>query len=118
MIFTVAERAALEEALGVFLTQTANIMRRQVSQSDDGQIESWVLVATAPCFVTTTPTPVIVANQRVAMTVNSIVIYMPTVTPVQPGDRINIGSRTYVVEDVTTEATHNLLLRITARARE
>lgn len=63
-----------------------------------------------------TPTPQLDNGQLV--TVNTYRLYLPHGVDIKPGDRVDIGSNTYVVSDTTSDETWPALLSCSLRLKE
>jgi hypothetical protein len=65
-----------------------------------------------------TPTPMQQLDSGMLVTFNTYRLFVPHDTDVRPGDRVEIGSNTYVVSDTTTDETWPALLACTLRLKE
>jgi hypothetical protein len=65
-----------------------------------------------------TPTPVAQIDNGQLITVNTYRLFLQHDTDITPGDRVIIGSNTYVVSDTTADETWPALLSCTLRLKE
>jgi hypothetical protein len=65
-----------------------------------------------------TPTPVAQLDNGQLVTVNTYRLFLPHDIDVRPGDRVVVGSNTYVVSDTTADETWPALLACSLRLRE
>lgn len=64
------------------------------------------------------PTPVAELDAGQLVTVNTYRLWVPVETDVRPGDRVVIGSSTYVVADTTADETWPAFLGVSLRLAE
>lgn len=64
------------------------------------------------------PTPVAQLDNGQLVTVNTYRLYLPHDIDIRPGDRVDIGTNTYVVSDTTADETWPALLSCSLRLKE